>query len=146
MRTAEAGGSIRLAQIVGLVFNSPLIQVVSLGRTLGVTYSTAKADIDRLVQVGILKELPGVSPKTYFAPQIFMVAYDQLLRGKGWRILGVSCDPKRILFVPYRQTLVGPKWWSSTGFYWFTGKIQKHGPSGSTCFPLALRATPVGRP
>ena len=67
-----------MAQIVELVFDSPLIQVATLGRRLGVTYPTAKADIERLAQVGILKELPGVSPKTYFAPKVFMVAYDRL--------------------------------------------------------------------
>jgi hypothetical protein len=43
-----------------------------------VTYPTAKSDVERLVQAGVLTELPNASPKTYYAPEVFAVAYDDL--------------------------------------------------------------------
>jgi len=77
-RAADAGGSVRLMQIVDMVFDSPFIQVASLARNLGVTYPTAKSDIDRLVQAGILSELPNINPRTFYSKDVFRVAYDAL--------------------------------------------------------------------
>jgi Fic family protein len=77
-RVAEVGGSIRLSQIVDDIFYSPFVRVAALARRLGVTYPTAKADLERLVQAGILHELPLVSPKTYYAPEVYAVAYEEL--------------------------------------------------------------------
>lgn len=77
-RVEAAGGSVRLHQIVELMFNSPFVRVGDLARSLNVTYPTAKADIDRLVQAGILRELATVTPKTYYAPEVFDIAYDDL--------------------------------------------------------------------
>ncbi len=64
-RIANVGGQIRLKTIIDDIFDSPFVRVSSLARRLGVTYPTAKADIERLVQAGVLHELPGVSPKTF---------------------------------------------------------------------------------
>ena len=77
-RLAEVGGSIRLSQIVEGIFHSPFARIADLQRKLEVTYPTAKADVERLVQAGILSELEGLSPKTYYAPEVFRVAYDEL--------------------------------------------------------------------
>lgn len=77
-RLSDAGGNVRLTQIVENIFHSPFVQVASLPNQLGITYPTARADIDRLVRVGILSELPGVSPKTYFAPEVFEISYERL--------------------------------------------------------------------
>ena len=77
-RLSSAGGSVRLPQIVDRIFNSPFIRVAELPSILGVTYPTAKADIGRLVRAGILQELPGVWPKTFYAPEVFNIAYDEL--------------------------------------------------------------------
>lgn len=74
----ESGGSVRLNQIVEGMFHSPFIRVADLPTRLGVTYPTAKADIDRLVEANILQELPGAYPKTYFAPEVFAVSYDKI--------------------------------------------------------------------
>lgn len=77
-RVARVGGNVRLSRIVEGIFDSPLVQVSTLATKLEVTYPTAKADIDRLVQAGILHELLDISPKTFYAPEVFAVAYGDL--------------------------------------------------------------------
>ena len=77
-RLVEAGGSVRLTQIVDQIFHHPFIRVADLPDKLDVTYPTAKSDVDRLAQAKILKELPKVSPKTFYAPEVYEVAYDDL--------------------------------------------------------------------
>jgi Fic family protein len=77
-RLASVGGSLRLSQIVEGLFQSPYVRVADLPQCLHVTYPTAKADVDRLVQAGILSELPNVSPKTFYAKEVFAVAYEDI--------------------------------------------------------------------
>jgi Fic family protein len=77
-RLGEVGGSVRLHQIVEAVFQSPFVRIVDLARQLGVTYPTAKADVERLVDAHILSALQTITPKTYFAPEVFNVAYDEM--------------------------------------------------------------------
>lgn len=77
-RLSDAGGSVRLNQIVEDIFYSPFVQVAALPKRLDVTYPTAKADIERLVNAGILKELEGIRPRTFYAPEVFDVAYERL--------------------------------------------------------------------
>jgi len=77
-KIGEVGGSVRLNQIVESVFYSPFVRVADLPDQLGVTYPTAKADVDRLVQAGILKVVDGATPRTFYAPEVFDVAYEEL--------------------------------------------------------------------
>jgi Fic family protein len=77
-RMQEAGGTIRLNQIVENIFVSPFARIVDVQRTLNVSYPTAKSDLERLEQAGILSELPDVSPKTYYAPEVFNAAYAEM--------------------------------------------------------------------
>ena len=77
-RLADVGGSVRLIQIVERVFHAPFVRVADLARQLEVTYPTAKADVERLVQAGILQELDNATPKTYFAPEVYRIAYGEL--------------------------------------------------------------------
>ena len=77
-RIEAVGGSVRLTNIVEQIFHSPFVSVSGLAEKLGVYYQTAKADVDRLVRAGILKELRQVYPKTFYAPEIFHVAYEDL--------------------------------------------------------------------
>lgn len=77
-RVADVGGSVRLSRIVEDIFYSPFVRVAALARHLGVTYPTARADLERLVEASILRELPSASPKTYYAPEVFNVAYEEL--------------------------------------------------------------------
>lgn len=75
-RIQNVGGSVRLSAIIERVFYSPFVRVTDIQRELEVTYPTAAADADRLVKAGILQVLPNVRPKTFYAPDIYSVAYE----------------------------------------------------------------------
>jgi Fic family protein len=49
-----------------------------LAERLAVSYPTAKNDIDRLVEVGVLQEIAETRPRAYFAPKIMKAAYGEL--------------------------------------------------------------------
>jgi Fic family protein len=76
-RVHAVGGSVRLHQIVEGIFHSPFLRVVDLAKRLKVTYPTADADVQRLVQADILQALPNIRPKTYYAREVFEVAYEE---------------------------------------------------------------------
>lgn len=77
-RLQQVGGSERLHQMVDSLFDSPFVRVADLARRFDVTYPTAKADIERLVKAKILANLPTLSPATYFARDIYNIAYHDL--------------------------------------------------------------------
>ena len=77
-RLSEVGGSVRLNTIVESIFNTPFVRIADLPGMLSVTYPTAKKDVERLVEAGILDELPDISPKTFYAPEVFNVAYSEM--------------------------------------------------------------------
>ena len=73
------GGSSRIHRIIEDLFSRPLTTVPTLRDTLGVTYPTAKSDVDYLVSIDILKPLdPSKRPVSYYAPEIFRIAYADL--------------------------------------------------------------------
>jgi Fic family protein len=74
-RLQATKGNIRLRQIVERLFTSPIVRVVDVQKKLDVTYPTAKADIDRLVEAGILRDLETESVKTFYAPEVFAIAF-----------------------------------------------------------------------
>ena len=67
-----------MSQIVEGIFDSPFVRIADLARHLGVSYPTARADVYRLAEAGILKELPRVSPATFYAPEVYAVAYEKI--------------------------------------------------------------------
>jgi len=75
-KLAEVGGAVRLNQIVESIFHAPFVRINDLPKKLGITYPTAKADVERLVEAGILSELKNISPKTYYSPEVFSAAYE----------------------------------------------------------------------
>jgi Fic family protein len=77
-RLENVGGSVRLNKIVEDIFHSPFVRIADLPEKLVVSYPTAKADVERLVEAGILSELKEISPKTYYAPEVFNVAYEEM--------------------------------------------------------------------
>ena len=77
-RLSEVGGAIRLNRIVEDIFYSPFVRIADLPKKLEITYPTAKADVERLVQAGILKKLETITPTTYYAPEVFNVAYEEM--------------------------------------------------------------------
>jgi len=68
-------GSVRMHNVVELLFSNPIVTVTELKRRMRVTYPTAKADIEKLVRLEILKELEGAFPKAFYAPAIMTAAY-----------------------------------------------------------------------
>lgn len=77
-RVTANGGSIRLHDIVERLFTSPFIRVADLTRQMEVSYPTAKSDVDRLIEAGILADLPGMTARTVYSPEIYRVAYADL--------------------------------------------------------------------
>ena len=71
----HAGG--RAHRIVEMLFSNPIVRVSDIARKLGVTYPTAKTDIDRLAALNILRELPGVYPRAFVSKEIFDAAYGE---------------------------------------------------------------------
>lgn len=75
-RVAASGGSARLTAIVEALFTSPLTTVPQAAKLTDVTYPTAKADITRLCELGILTEGPADwTPRYFYSPAIFEIAY-----------------------------------------------------------------------
>lgn len=77
-RLQQIGGSIRLSAIVDLIYDLPFVRIPDLANRLNVTYPTAKADVDKLIRAGILQALDDASSKTFYAPEVFNVAYSEL--------------------------------------------------------------------
>ncbi|MEM9185533.1 MAG: Fic family protein [Planctomycetota bacterium] len=77
-RLPKKRGDARLRPIVDLLFHSPALRITELSKTFAVAYPTAQSDVTKLVDVGILAELPDAYPKTFYAPEIFAIAYEGL--------------------------------------------------------------------
>lgn len=69
-RVNEAGGSVRLSQIVDNLFIVPAVVPARLKDALDVAYPTARSDVDKLDELGILRELPDAKHITYYCPAI----------------------------------------------------------------------------
>lgn len=69
-------GSLRLTRLLDHLFELPVIRPASWAKMTQVTYPTAKKDIERLVAVGVLHEVPNRYPKSYIASEIVQVAYE----------------------------------------------------------------------
>ena len=69
-------GRDRLVYILPRLLSSPIIRYSDLMAELKVSYPTARADMEALVDMGIVAELPGgKSPKLYYATEVFNRAY-----------------------------------------------------------------------
>jgi Fic family protein len=75
-RTHRLSGSVRLLAIVDSLFNTPVAKVAPAARQLGVTYPTARSDLAKLAEAGILRELSGAAQITYYCPEILRVIYE----------------------------------------------------------------------
>lgn len=76
-RVSSSSGSARLHTILDLLFDTfPMVWISSLATSLGVTYPTSKADLDRLHDLGIVQELPDSRPKAFFAPEIIRIGME----------------------------------------------------------------------
>ncbi len=68
---SESGGSARYVTIADELFLTPIITIPRVAERLSITYPAAKNAVERLVQLKILEELPGLSnPKRFVCWQI----------------------------------------------------------------------------
>jgi len=67
----------RMHRLIEGLFSNPIIRIADVARRLEVTYPTAKSDTMKLVELGILIELPGASPRAYASRDIFNAAYHE---------------------------------------------------------------------
>lgn len=73
-RTKSDGGP-RIHDIIEGLFDVPIVRICDLAKEYNVRYPTAKSDVSYLVQKEILKPLTTFKVKTFFAPEIFGIAY-----------------------------------------------------------------------
>jgi Fic family protein len=65
----------RAHPIVEGLFTDPVLRISDTARHFGVSYPTARSDIFKLVQLGILTEVSETYPKLYYCDPIFRIAY-----------------------------------------------------------------------
>lgn len=66
----------RAHPIIEGLFQTPLLSIPDVVKRFNVSYPTAKSDVEKLVKLKILAELPDAHPKIFFCPQIFSVAFE----------------------------------------------------------------------
>jgi Fic family protein len=65
----------RMHELIDGLFSNPFVRITEASRRLNVTYPTARDDIAKLVELGILAEVKGAHPKAFVSPAIFNAAY-----------------------------------------------------------------------
>lgn len=76
-RVLSLKGSYRLSGIVDGLFQNPVLQVPYVRNKYNTTYPTAKADLEKLVKVGILVEAVEQRQRTFYCQQIMDIIYEQ---------------------------------------------------------------------
>ncbi len=68
------GGSALLPRLADRLLEMPLITIPGAQKVLGVTYASAQHSVQRLVEVGVLQEIPGTHhPKAFVAPAVLEI-------------------------------------------------------------------------
>ena len=65
----------RTHTLIDSLFINPVVNVTTVAAKFGVAYQTARTDIDRLCEAGILMETQNSQPKSFYAPEIIRAAY-----------------------------------------------------------------------
>ncbi|MDA0832962.1 MAG: Fic family protein [Planctomycetota bacterium] len=65
----------RTHSIIEGLFCEPVVSITSIQRKYGVTYHTAKADLERIQEAGIITELANIRPRAFFARDLMAIAY-----------------------------------------------------------------------
>jgi len=66
----------RSRSIIDSLFTNPILSVASVAERTATAYQTARRDLERLVECGILRELPDIYPRSFYAYELFRAAYD----------------------------------------------------------------------
>lgn len=67
----------RMNRIIDRAFHAPVFTASEVASYCSTSAPTARADIDKLIEVGFVKHLQGEHPKIFYAPQIFGIAYSE---------------------------------------------------------------------
>lgn len=70
-------GSVRLSNLVDRLFKSPVIGVTQYSKEVKVTYPTARSDLRKLEQLGILENLK-LDPISYYCPSIYRITFEDI--------------------------------------------------------------------
>jgi Fic family protein len=70
-------GSVRLSNLVDRLFKSPVIGVTQYSKEVNVSYPTARSDLKKLEQLGILKDLE-MDPISYYCAPIYHVTFEDI--------------------------------------------------------------------
>lgn len=73
----KVGNKARLALIVDQLFIRTIVQISTLTSLLKVSYPTANKDVERLEALGLISPVPDFYPKTYYAKEIYNIAFHE---------------------------------------------------------------------
>jgi Fic family protein len=77
-RKSIKGGSVRLSQLIDGLFFRPIITVSQYKTRFGVTYPTARLDLKKLEQAGVVQPLEGLDTITYYCSPIYKITYEDI--------------------------------------------------------------------
>ncbi len=67
--------SSRTPLIIDRLFTTPVLTITETATRFNIRHQTAKSDLQRLVNVGIIIEFKDKHPRTYYSPEIMNIAY-----------------------------------------------------------------------
>ncbi len=70
-------GSVRLSNLVDRLFKSPVIGVTQYSKEVKISYPTARSDLRKLAELGILQNL-DMDPITYYCSPIYSVTFEDI--------------------------------------------------------------------
>jgi Fic family protein len=74
----DAGGNTRLVTAIDQLVRNPVMTIAEHARRANVTYPTAKTDLERLAELGILKVMAHERPKSFVCSQMLKIIYDDV--------------------------------------------------------------------
>jgi len=74
----DTGGNTRLVTAIDQLVRNPVMTIAEHARRANVTYPTAKTDLERLAELGILKVIAHVRPKSFVCSQMMKIIYDDV--------------------------------------------------------------------
>lgn len=74
----DAGGNTRLVTAIDQLVRNPVMRIAEHARRANVTYPTAKTDLERLAELGVLKVIAHVRPKSFVCSQMMKIIYDDV--------------------------------------------------------------------
>jgi len=75
----------RIHQIVDMLFTYPVLTVPAVVKGFGITYHTARQDLEKLAECGVLREVNNSRPRTFVAQQLMQIAYNHEFEDLGLR-------------------------------------------------------------